>query len=253
MRRSENRMSSNGTRKETRGWEVNPTTQSGKMINIDTDDVPIEAIESVSAAVTVVAPMPTPGMAPPPVPGAPTTEVRARRSTLETFNEEMAVLERPLENDVEYIDEAPQPSRWRGVALFAGIVLGMGMGGGVILSRRQPAVQPIAKAPQPVAPAPVAAAPAPDPAPAAAPAAAAAEAPVLAAQVPAAAAAPEAAAAAAEDDEAATDGDAPAAAPPSHGAWTKVKSSSHGKHAAGKSAHHRSAKRAVAKRAGSRR
>ena len=245
-------MSSNGTRKETRGWEVNPTTQSGKMINIDTDDVPIEAIESVSAAVTVVAPMPTPGMAPPPVPGAPTTEVRARRSTLETFNDEMAVLDRPLENEVEYVDEAPQPSRWRGVALFAGIVLGMGMGGGVILSRRQPAVQPIAKAPQAVAPAPVAAAPAPDPAPAAAPAAA--EVPVLAAQVPAAAPAPEAAAAPAEDDEAATDGDAPAAAPPSHGAWTKVKSSSHGKHAAaGKSAHHRSGKRTVAKHAGSRR
>jgi hypothetical protein len=246
-------MSSNGTRKETRGWEISPTTQSGKMINIDTDDVPIEAIESISAAVTVVAPTPMPGMAPPPVPSAP-TEVRARRTTLETFNDEMAVLDRPLENEVEYVDEAPQPSRWRGVALFAGIVLGLGMGGGVIMSRRQPAVAPIAQAPQ--AAAPVAAAPVPAPVAAAAPAAPAAaeapaapaEEPVLAAQVPAA---PQAAAAAAEDDEA---DEASAAAPSSHGAWTKVKSSSHGKHAAAaKSAHHRSGKRAVAKHAGSRR
>ena len=64
---------------------------------------------------------------------------RERKSTLDTFNDEMAVLERPIEGDVEYVDEAPRPSRMRGVALFAGVVLGMGLAGGVILSRRHAA------------------------------------------------------------------------------------------------------------------
>ena len=74
---------------------------------------------------------------------------RERKSTLDTFNDEMAVLDRPLEGDVEFADEAPRPSRMRGVALFAGIVLGMGLAGGVILSRRHAAAPPSVQAAQP--------------------------------------------------------------------------------------------------------
>ena len=53
---------------------------------------------------------------------------RPRKTTLENFNEELAILDRPLEGDVEYYDERPrrQP-RWPGMstviigfALFAG-------------------------------------------------------------------------------------------------------------------------------------
>jgi hypothetical protein len=42
---------------------------------------------------------------------------RPRKTTLETFNEELAILDRPLENDVEYIDERP-PRRqaWQGMS-----------------------------------------------------------------------------------------------------------------------------------------
>ena len=77
---------------------------------------------------------------------------RARKSTLDTFNDELAVLDRPLEGDVEYADEAPRPSRMRGVALFAGVVLGMGLAGGAILSRRHAAAPPSAQAAQPARP-----------------------------------------------------------------------------------------------------
>ena len=132
-------MSSNGTRKETRGWEI---SSSGQMVNISTDDVGIEELPP-SGPIVVNA-----GGTPPPVPHAPpkkrndvTTDAmamlnrppRERKSTLDTFNDEMSVLDRPIEGDVEYADEAPRPSRMRGVALFAGVVLGMGLGGGVIL------------------------------------------------------------------------------------------------------------------------
>ena len=58
-------------------------------------------------------------------------EARQRRSTLETFNDELAVLERPLEGDVEYVDE-PKP-----VALAADRVRGGGGDGG----RRRGAVR----------------------------------------------------------------------------------------------------------------
>jgi pyruvate/2-oxoglutarate dehydrogenase complex dihydrolipoamide acyltransferase (E2) component len=47
---------------------------------------------------------------------------RVRKTTLDHFNEEMAVLDRPLEGEVEYYDE-PRPRRWRvptiGAAIFA--------------------------------------------------------------------------------------------------------------------------------------
>jgi hypothetical protein len=103
-------MSSNGTRKETRGWDI---SSSGRMVNINTDDVAIEEMPP-SGPIVVNA-----GGPPPPVPPAPpkrtndvTTDAmamlnrppRARKSTLDTFNDEMAVLDRPLEGDVEYAD-----------------------------------------------------------------------------------------------------------------------------------------------------
>src|SRR3954469_13782987 len=107
-------MSSNGTRKETRGWEISST---GQMINVSTDDVAIEELPPsgpivVGAAGT--APVPH---APPPAPRqrardsdamAMLDRPRGRKSTLDSFNEEMAVLDRPLEGEVEYADEAPR-------------------------------------------------------------------------------------------------------------------------------------------------
>jgi len=43
---------------------------------------------------------------------------RPRKTTLETFNEELAILDRPLEGDVEYYDERPRRrQRWAGTSL----------------------------------------------------------------------------------------------------------------------------------------
>jgi len=227
-------MSTNGTRKETKAWAIG---SPAKLINIDTDDVPIEEIVSDSVPTVVSKEA---------LRLADEEQKRGRRSTLENFNDEMSVLDRPIEGDVEYIDETPKPSRLKGVALFAGIVIGMGMGGGVVLSRRH------AAAPSGVQ---VAQAAAPAPAPAAAAPPAVETAPVLTAQVPAAAA-PEAPAAeegpaAAEDDSGGDDEEAPPPAPASHGAWSKVKAKAdHGKHAR-TSAHHRTSK-VAAKRSSSR-
>ena len=53
---------------------------------------------------------------------------RGRKSTLECFNDELSVLERPLESDVEYFDDPP-PSRWRGrgvAVIVAAAVVGCG-------------------------------------------------------------------------------------------------------------------------------
>lgn len=233
-------MSSNGTRKETRGWEISST---GQMINVSTDDVAIEELPP-SGPIVVGA-----GRTAPPVPEAPPpaprqrardsdamamlNRPRGRKSTLDSFNDEMAVLDRPLEGDVEYVDEAPRRSRMRGVALFAGVVLGMGLGGGAILSRRHAAAPPRAETALPAM---------------AAVATAAAPPTVLAAQVepkvaPEAAAAEAAGPAAEEDDSAKDDGTGPAV-PGSHAAWDKVKAKSgHEKPsraASGKSSHHRS-------------
>jgi hypothetical protein len=242
-------MSSNGTRKETRGWEISST---GQMINVAIDDVAIEELPP-SGPIVVGA-----GGAPPAVPHAPPAapaprqrardsdamamldRPRGRKSTLDNFNDELAVLDRPLEGDVEYADEPPRPSRMRGVALFAGVVLGMGLAGGVILSRRHAAAPPCAEA----APGATAASAAP-------PMAATT---VLAAQVepktaPEAPVAEAAGPPAEEDDSAKDDGTGPAA-PGSHAAWDKVKAKAgHEKPsraASGKSSHHRSGSKRTA-------
>jgi hypothetical protein len=223
-------MSTNGTRKETKAWAIG---SPAKLINIDTDDVPIEEIVSDSVPTVVSKEA---------LRLADEEQKRGRRSTLENFNDEMSVLDRPIEGDVEYIDETPKPSRLKGVALFAGIVIGMGMGGGVVLSRRHAAAQPAALVAQ--------AAPAPVPAVAAPPVVE----PVLAAQAPAAVvpapAAEEAAAPVAEEDSAGDDDEAPAPAAASPSAWSKVKTKGHGKQAraVSASAHHRTSKTVAAKR-----
>jgi len=147
---------------------------------------------------------------------------RPRRSTLETFNEEMAVMERPLEDDVEYIDE-PRPSRWRPIA-FAAVVVAVGGGGGALFMSRQHASAAVEArtAETPLAAVAVASPPvlAPE-VPAAAPPPAPAEVPVPAEAV-APAAAPEADDAT-EDDAAASDS-AARGAPRPKGAWAKVRS-----------------------------
>jgi len=126
-------MSSDGRRKETRGWATTGGTHrsSGQVVVID--DTPL-----ISGAVEIVEDAPT-GVQP----------VRARKSTLETFNEEMAILDRPLDSEVEYIDEAPPPSRLKRMRALIGVVMVMGVGAGLFLSRRQPAVASIIAPAQP--------------------------------------------------------------------------------------------------------
>jgi hypothetical protein len=75
---------------------------------------------------------------------------RPRKTTLETFNEELAVLERPLEGDVEYYDERPRPRRGGSGAIIVAVVL-LGAGGGYLYSRAQPAAGVATAAPAPVA------------------------------------------------------------------------------------------------------
>jgi hypothetical protein len=70
---------------------------------------------------------------------------RVRTTTLDRFNQEMSVLEQPLDGEVEYYDE-PQPRRWRvraiGVALFA-----LSFGGYLTAARYRHAPQVAAKEP----------------------------------------------------------------------------------------------------------
>ena len=226
-------MSSDGTRKQTRGWDISPM---GQMINIvDSDDVAVE--EPPSGPVAAAAAAPT----------SAAMDQRPRKNTLERFNDEMSVLERPLEGEAEYFDEAPPPSRWKRAGVFVGIVAIVGLGGGFAMSRRNAAVIAVAQAPATAAA--VAATTAAVP-----PAAAKPEPTVLAAAAPAAAAEAPAAPTAAEDD--ATEEDSAQPAPSSHGAWDKVKSrSAHAKHSrstSGKTAHHSASKHVAGKHASSR-
>jgi hypothetical protein len=140
---------------------------------------------------------------------------RVRKNTFERFNDEMSVLDRPLENDVEYYDEEP-PSRAPRVAAIGAVLFLLGGGAFLMLHRHFAAS----------APAPVLAA-APAPVPAAAPAPVPAPAPVA---MPAAPAAVEPEVEVAVD---AVPGDAPpVAAAVSPSAWSKMsKPAARSKHA----------------------
>lgn len=118
------------------------------------------------------APSPPTGDQPPPAPTDAQVErsPRVRTTTLDRFNQEMSVLDQPLDGEVEYYDE-PQPRRWRvraiGVAIFA-----LSFGGYLTAARYRHAPQVAAREPSAPPPAAevVAAAPAPPSAPAVAPA-----------------------------------------------------------------------------------
>src|SRR4051812_22529839 len=64
-------------------------------------------------------------------------EQRPRRSTLETFNDEMAALDRPIEAEAEYFDEPPPPSRLRRAAGLVGVIVIVGVGGAALILRQR--------------------------------------------------------------------------------------------------------------------
>jgi hypothetical protein len=85
---------------------------------------------------------------------------RPRKTTLETFNDELAILDRPIEGEVEYYDERPsQRRRWQGVSA---VVIGFGVfagAGALFFSHQDPetiiaAAQAAAAATAPTSPSP---------------------------------------------------------------------------------------------------
>ena len=216
-------MSSNGTRKSTKGWETGPSGEafgSNNIVVIDEPTVPAMAAMNEAARAEAVRAEASRTEAAKTEVSAPSGEAaRPRRSTLETFNEELAVLERPLEGDVEYIDEKP-PRRWpRQLGMFVGAVALVGLGGVLVMSRHKMSVAPV----EPLPAVALAAAPAPAPIAEAQPAAA------LIATAPGAPAAQAPAAAPAETDDDAADADDQEAASgaewkaPSRTEWTKTR------------------------------
>jgi hypothetical protein len=77
---------------------------------------------------------------------------RPRRNTLETFNDELAVLDRPIEGDVEYYDEMPPVRRLR-LRTVAAAIFVLGGGGFLALSGQPPVVLALLRSAPPVAPA----------------------------------------------------------------------------------------------------
>jgi hypothetical protein len=226
-------MSSDGIRKQTLGWEISPSggmsRGGGQVVKIDEATAISAAIPIDSGAIVVEEPL-----------APPEQHQRQRRSTLDTFNDDMAILEAPLEGDVEYVDEA-RPRRWQQVAAFIGTVVIVG-GGGAFLIHRHRAGLAAHELPSP--PAAVTAESAPPP-------------PVAVAQPPAAPVpGPAAVVKAAVAEDAVGGADAEPAADPDSGR-SKAKSQpghgGHSKHArsASKSSHHHS-KRAAASKHGSR-
>lgn len=110
-----------------------------------------------------------------PAGGSDAQSPRPRRSTLERFNEELAILDRPLESEIEYYDDDPPSRGPRILGVTAVLVLLVGVGfvlGGpsageagaaaepavaVAVTRpvvTTPSVEPLPSAPPPAAPAP---------------------------------------------------------------------------------------------------
>ena len=108
------------------------------------------------------------GDQPPPAPtdGPVDRSPRVRTTTLDRFNQEMSVLEQPLDEEVEYYDE-PRPRRWRVPAIGAAI-FALSFGGYLTAARYRHAPQVAAS--EPSAPSPAAAVVAAVPAPPSAPA-----------------------------------------------------------------------------------
>jgi len=127
------RMSSNGTRKLTLAWESpsgGPSRDSSGAVVVDqAPSASSAAITIDSAAIVLEEPA-----VPPPLP-----KQRPRLSTLATFTNEMAILERPLDGDVAYIDEKPL-RRWRRVAALVVTAAIVGGGGILVLSRHRAVV-----------------------------------------------------------------------------------------------------------------
>ena len=146
-------------RPPTQGWTFSPT---GGMTRNSGEVVVIEEAPSVPSAVDRREEPTAPKHVPPPMPPG-------RKSTIEEFNEELAALERPLEGEVEYFDEAQPPSRWRQAGAFFAVVVVVGVGGALLISRNRASAdaRELAAAQAPPAAAAVAAAP-PSPALAAA-------------------------------------------------------------------------------------
>jgi hypothetical protein len=241
-------MSSDGIRKQTLslGWDI---SASGGMSRPGGGVVVVDDVQPVSGAIPIESGaiiIDKPPALPAAVAKPAQPSERQRRSTLDTFNDEMAILERPIEGDVEYVDDKP-PTRWKHLAAFIATVAIVGGGGAFMIKRHRAAVA-ARNEPSPPAAVMVASA-APSPARAAAPAPAPAARPAAA---PAAAAAAATATAPADDDSA--DDDAAEAPPAAQSAWSKVKSGAphgaHAKHArsVAKSSHHRSKHAAAPKR-----
>lgn len=77
---------------------------------------------------------------------------RPRRSTLETFNDELAVLDRPIEGDVEYYDEISPMRRLR-LRTVAATIFVLAGGGFWALSGQRPRALALLRPAQAVAPA----------------------------------------------------------------------------------------------------
>jgi hypothetical protein len=126
-------MSSNGTRKPTVSWE-SPSRglfrdSSGVVVVDQAPSASSAAITIDSAAIVVEERAVLP----------PLPKQRPGVSTLETSNNEMAILERPLDGGVASIDENP-PRRWRHAAAFIVTAAIVGGGGIFVLSRHRAAV-----------------------------------------------------------------------------------------------------------------
>ena len=200
-----------------------PPTQGGRSVQPGNDskqrrDRGDRGGASVPAPVDRTEEPTAPKHVPPPAPPG-------RKSAIEVFNEELAVLERPLEGEVEYFDDAQPPSRWRQAGAFFAVVVVVGVGGALLISRNRAAADARELAAGQASPAAAVAAAPPSPA-------------LAAAQTPPAPAAPEAPAAAADApaaDEAAADSageDSAQPAPATRLAWTKVRTKAgHSKHA----------------------
>ena len=192
---------SDGRRVPTQGWTFSAT---GGMSRNDDDVIAIEEVEPDPASAPIASAPEVTAQAQP---------SRGRRSTLETFNDELAVLERPLEGEVEYFDEKP-PSRLPRFVGFVAVILVVGVGGSFLISRHRAAAGTQVVATAPSSPAPAAAQPV---------LAAHAEAPAATEPAPVEAAAAPAAEEAPSDDEATAGDDSARPAPRSRAEWGKVR------------------------------